>query len=104
MSLKATVQNLRNRADDARLSQDDRDQFIETWRRDVDDVCGRVRSALLQAIDADAISFETERITVSEGELGDYSIEAMTITIVDCVIRVEPIARMTVGGTGRIDF
>lgn len=104
MSLKATVQNLRNRAEDARLSETERNGLIEAWRRDVGDVYETIRSALLQVIDEEVVTFGFDTMTISEEELGEYDIDRMTMTIVDRPIYVEPIARMTIRGTGRIDL
>ena len=104
MSLKTTVQRLRNRDEALKAAEGARESFVDQWRADVAAVFDQIRSALSEFQNEGAVSFGTSETTVFEEELGEYTIDQMIIRIVNRTIQVTPIARITIGGTGRIDM
>lgn len=104
MALSTTIMQLRERERDAREAELDRPRMVENWRRDIENVYDVIRGALkAYQIDGSA-TISAEDIEVSEDLLGSEIYERLVIEIVGRRIIVSPVARFTIGGTGRIDM
>lgn len=104
MSLKSSVQRLRNQQADQEAIKQDRQGFIAQWRSDVAEVYGWFEEALKPFIDDGAAQVHRAPTTVSEEALGDYEIDFLIVVVLGRRILLVPQARITVGGTGRLDL
>lgn len=104
MALSTTITQLRERARDVREAELDLPRVVETWRRDIGEVYDIIRGAL-KAYESDgSATIGVEEVEVSEELLGTETYERLVVDIVGRRILVSPVARFTVGGTGRIDM
>ena len=104
MALSTTILELRNRARDREEADLDRPRMVEVWRHDVGQVFGVIRAALKPYVDDGSAVISVGDVEVTEEDLGQNSYERLVIEIVGRRIIVSPVARFTVGGTGRIDM
>lgn len=104
MALSTTIMQLRERERDAREAELDRPRTVESWRHDIRKVYDVIRGALkVYEIDGSA-TIRVEDVEVSEELLGSELYERLVIEIVGRRIIASPVARFTIGGTGRIDM
>lgn len=104
MALSTTIMQLREHEREAREAELDRPRMVESWRHDIGDVYDVIRGAL-RSFEADGnATIDTEDVEVSEESLGSEVYERLIIEIVGRRIIVSPVARFTIGGTGRIDM
>lgn len=74
------------------------------WSTDADAVMDAIRQTLAPYVEAGTASVTSDLMDVSEELIGTYSIQRLAIDVAGSRILVEPIARYTFGGTGRIDM
>lgn len=74
------------------------------WCADVDAVMDEVRSTLQPFTEAGAASVSSEPVDVTEELIGTYPAQRLVLAVAGRRILVEPVARYTFGGTGRIDM
>ena len=104
MALSTTIMQLRERERDAREAELDRPRIIENWRRDIEEVYDVIRGALKDYEADGSATISVENVEVSEELLGSEVYERLVIDIVGRRIIVSPVARFTIGGSGRIDL
>lgn len=104
MSLSATVRRMRNRENDQRAIAADRDAFIGRWKRDVAAIYELFEEALKPFVDSGDAELSREQTTVAEEPLGEYGIDMLVVEVVGRRVLLVPKARITIGGTGRLDL
>lgn len=106
MALSTVIEQLqeRERQRDEREAKLDRPRMVEGWRRDIDEVFDVIRSALKSYEDDRRASISVEEIEVAEELLGEQTYSRLVIEIVGIRVIVAPVARFTIGGTGRLDM
>ena len=106
MALSTVIEQLqeRERRRDEREAKLDRPRMVENWRHDIDDVFAVIRSALKPYEDDGRASIAAGEIEVAEELLGKQTYARLLIEIVGLRVVVVPVARFTIGGTGRLDM
>lgn len=104
MALKTTILEMRERDRDRREAVLDRPLMVENWRHDIGEVYDVIRAALKPYVDEGSTVIDVEDVDVTDDDLGRNTYPQLVIEIVGCRIMVTPVARFTIGGTGRIDM
>lgn len=104
MALKDTIDALRKRQDEAARAEQNKPALIKEWQAAVHELLTWMHKELASYERDGSMVVEILGRQLNEDYLGSYSTEAMAIKIGPIIVNVEPIARMIVGGLGRVDM
>ena len=103
MALSSTILALQAREKEKELGLDI-PNLLTAWRNDIDGVLNTIRSALEPFVKNGSTSIQYEEIELYEELLGTHAYRRLMIEIVNRRIYATPVARFTIGGSGRIDL
>jgi hypothetical protein len=83
--------------------QPDWNQMKTDWLITLREFFSNIREWLSE-IDQDLLSIEYPSVTIQEEHIGSYQAPSMHIKTDWAYVRIEPIARIIIGGKGRIDM
>jgi hypothetical protein len=98
MTLKDTLRKLQEGP------QLDAQAVVEEWQKAVGDFLGQIREFLKEYRESGAILIQDGQVQLREDLLGGYSAPNMALRAGPATIRVEPVGRVVVGATGRVDL
>lgn len=104
MALRDTIKSLQTRADEDAEFQRRKPEIIETWRSSVIWLEDQIAQWLAEYEKDGTLSLTHEGIALDEELLGAYQSQGLKIVIGPIVVRVRPVARMIIGGVGRVDM
>lgn len=104
MALADTIEDLLARQRVRSAAVADRGDLIAAWQRDIDDVLDHIGATIRPFVESGAARVASEMVEISEDPIGVYRAQQLLLTIADRRIVVAPVARITFGGTGRIDM
>ncbi len=82
----------------------DWDKEKEDWIASVDALYKKIERWLKQAQDEDLLKIQYEDEELSEERLGSYKIRSMHIDSEFIRVKIRPVARIVIGGKGRLDM
>lgn len=104
MALRDTLKSIQTRvAEDADFERR-KPEIIETWRASVLWLEQRVSDWLVEYEKDGTLSFSWEGFVLQEELLGSYQSQGLNIHVGPITIRIRPVARIIIGGVGRVDM
>ena len=102
MALKDTLE--RRQRELASTPTFDKAAVIAEWRNAVNELMDEMENFLGEYRDAGTLVFERSEAQITEEALGTYRVSQMTLRAGPAVVMFQPIGRMIIGATGRVDL
>ncbi len=102
MALKDTLEKRRKEL--ASGQSFDKSAVIEEWQKAVSALMTKVVEFLQEYKNEGTLQFESSTILLTEEALDTYQIPQMSLRAGSAVLMIQPIGRMIIGATGRVDL
>jgi hypothetical protein len=102
MALKDTLEKRRKEL--ALVQSFDKSAVIDEWQKAVSALMAEIEELLQEYKNEGTLQFEPSNILLTEEALDTYQIPQMSLRAGSAVLMIQPIGRMIIGATGRVDL
>ena len=104
MALRDTLKAIHDKEYEAATFEAFKPQLIEDWQEAIRWLLGRVRSWLVEYEQDGSMTFSDGVVQLDEERLGPYPADTLSIHVGSAVVRLVPVGRAVIGGSGRVDM
>lgn len=104
MALKDTLKAIRDKAEAEEDFEAKKPQILKAWRESVLWLEDTIAGWLKEYEKDGALSLSRDGVFLEEEAFGNYPSQALNILVGPTVVRIQPVGRMIIGATGRVDM